>query len=58
MLSEAQKGYAATDAWPCIQLYEEWCRLHRTGDYELVVVPEPEPPASKESPVEPDEVHA
>ena len=58
VLSEAQKGYAATDAWTCIQLYDELCRLHQTGDYELVVVPEPEPPASKESPVEPDEVHA
>lgn len=58
VLSEAQKGYAATDAWTCIQLYDELCRLHQTGDYELVVVSELEPPASKESPVEPDEVHA
>ena len=43
VLSEAQKGYAATDAWTCIQLYEELKRLKLTGDYELVEVEEPAP---------------
>ncbi len=43
VLSEAQKGYAATDAWTCIQLYEELKRLKLTGDYELVKVEEPAP---------------
>ena len=43
VLTEAQKGYAATDAWTCIQLYEELKRLKQTGDYTLEVVPEPEP---------------
>ena len=41
VLSDRQKQYAATDAWTCINLYEEILRLKRTGDYELVKVPEP-----------------
>lgn len=36
VLSDKQKLYAATDAWACIQLYEELMRLEQTGDYELV----------------------
>lgn len=40
VLRDAQKLYAATDAWTCIQIYEELNRLKRSGDYELV---EPEP---------------
>lgn len=43
VLKESQKRYAATDAWACIRIYEETERLMKTGDYELVVVPEPEP---------------
>lgn len=39
-LSEKQKQYAATDAWACIQLYEEIMRLKVSGDYQLVVVEE------------------
>ncbi|MDE5560924.1 MAG: 3'-5' exonuclease domain-containing protein 2, partial [Bacteroidaceae bacterium] len=42
ILTEAQKGYAATDAWACIQLYEEINRLQESG-YMLEFVPEPEP---------------
>ncbi len=30
-LTEPQKRYAATDAWACIQLYEELTRLQETG---------------------------
>ena len=30
-----QNLYAATDAWCCINLYEEFKRLSTTGDYEL-----------------------
>lgn len=41
VLSDKQKQYAATDAWTCINLYEEICRLRDTGDYQLVKVPEP-----------------
>lgn len=41
ILKDNQKLYAATDAWTCIQLYEEMCRLRETGDYELVIAPEP-----------------
>lgn len=37
VLTEKQKRYAATDAWACIQLYEELLRLERTKDYQLVV---------------------
>ena len=43
MLNSKQQQYAATDAWACINLYEEVMRLKKTGDYDLVVVPEPEP---------------
>lgn len=41
VLTEAQKRYAATDAWACIMIYNEYLRLKATGDYELIVV-EPE----------------
>ncbi len=37
ILTEQQKGYAATDAWACIMLYEELMKLEETGDYELVI---------------------
>lgn len=43
ILNDAQKVYAATDAWACIKLYEEIERLKATKDYDLIVVPEPEP---------------
>lgn len=33
-LTEAQKLYAATDAWACIQLYKEMMRLQKEG-YEI-----------------------
>ena len=36
VLRDAQKLYAATDAWTCIKIYEELQRLSRDGDYELV----------------------
>lgn len=35
-LTEAQKLYAATDAWACIRLYEELTRMQQEG-YELQV---------------------
>jgi ribonuclease D len=38
ILQDKQKLYAATDAWSCIQLYEELMRLEQTGDYELITV--------------------
>jgi ribonuclease D len=41
VLDDKQKGYAATDAWACIMLFEELQRLKTTGDYELVKVAEP-----------------
>ena len=34
-LTEAQKRYAATDAWACIRLYEELRRLKESGQWEL-----------------------
>ena len=36
VLTEPEKRYAATDAWACINLYEEMRRLKESGDYELV----------------------
>lgn len=44
VLTEQQKRYAATDAWACIQLYEEMQELDKRG-YMLEIIPEPEPPA-------------
>lgn len=41
VLSDPQKKYAATDAWACINLYEELNRLSLTGDYVLKTVTEP-----------------
>ena len=38
-LREAQKKYAATDAWACIRLYAELCRMKQEG-YHLIVLPE------------------
>lgn len=43
VLNERQQRYAATDAWACIQLYEELQRMEREGDYELITPP-PTPP--------------
>jgi len=39
VLTEPQKKYAATDAWACIMIYEELCRMKKQG-YQLVVLPE------------------
>lgn len=39
ILNDSQKGYAALDAWACINLYEEIQRLKETNDYELVKQP-------------------
>lgn len=40
VLSDSQKLYAATDAWACINIYEELLRLEQTGDYKLVTTPQ------------------
>lgn len=37
ILSDKQKIYAATDAWACIQIYNEIIRLRETNDYELII---------------------
>ena len=46
VLSQKQKEYAATDAWACIMLYEEYMRLKETQDFFLEYVPEPQQPAA------------
>ena len=43
VLNDKQKLYASTDAWTCIKLYERLHEMTETGDYQLVVVPTPEP---------------
>ena len=35
VLSEAQKRYAATDAWACLRLYEELERLRRSSKFKI-----------------------
>ena len=42
VLSTKQQGYAATDAWACIMLYEEYMRLKTTNDFVLEKVVEEE----------------
>jgi ribonuclease D len=37
ILDDKQKIYAATDAWACIQLYNELQRLETTHDYQLII---------------------
>jgi hypothetical protein len=39
-LKDSQKLYAATDAWTCIQIYDELQRLISTREYELEKVTE------------------
>ena len=46
-LSESQMLYAATDAWACLQMYHEICRLKATHDYEQIKPP-PTPPEGGE----------
>lgn len=40
VLTEAQKRYAATDAWACLMLFDEINRLMSTRDFELVTTQE------------------
>lgn len=35
-LSEAQRRYAATDAWACVKIYEEITKMKQSGDYALI----------------------
>lgn len=42
VLTSKQQGYAATDAWACVMLYEEYVRLKTTKDYFLEKVIEEE----------------
>lgn len=42
VLTDKQKAYAATDAWACINLYQEINSLMATGDYVLIKQPVPE----------------
>lgn len=37
ILTDAQKTYAATDAWACIKIYEEIERLNQTKAYKLIL---------------------
>lgn len=50
-LRDAQKLYAATDAWACIQLYREFLRLKETHDYEIIEPVLEEPPVDAASDV-------
>ncbi len=40
VLSEAQRRYAATDAWACLKLFDEINRLLTTRDYRLIPIQE------------------
>lgn len=47
-LRDSQKVYAATDAWACINLYNEFIRLRQSLDYVLVAPVVEEPTEEKE----------
>lgn len=36
-LSEAQRKYAATDAWACIRIHEEIAKMKQSGEYTLKI---------------------
>lgn len=42
VLNDKQKQYAATDAWACVMIYDEYLRLKEGQDYELIIIPEEE----------------
>ena len=56
VLLDKQKLYAATDAWACVKLYQELSAMKESGDYELIVVPEPEPVKEESAPVKDESV--
>lgn len=39
VLNDAQKSYAAIDAWACLKIYDMVQELKTTGDYEVVAAP-------------------
>ena len=47
-LRDSQKVYAATDAWACINLYQEFLALKDSADYELIEPETPEEPVEDE----------
>ncbi len=50
-LSDAQKIYAATDAWACIRLFEEMRRMQKEGfQLEHIPMSEPQPPEPSTEP--------
>ena len=42
-LTIPQQHYAAIDAWACLLINDKVNKLKETGDYELIIVPEPTP---------------
>ena len=50
VLQDRQKVYAATDAWACIQLYEELMRLEESRDFQLVDEPQEDAPVEDAQP--------
>lgn len=40
VLTDAQKAYAATDAWACYNIYRLLCELKETGDYSVEEIEE------------------
>jgi ribonuclease D len=54
-LTITQIQYAAIDAWACLQIYHKVEELKQTGDYELIIVPEPEPVVVEQPTEQPNE---
>ena len=47
ILTDAQKLYAATDAWACIMIHDELKRLVETGNYEFIPATPAEAPKAE-----------
>jgi ribonuclease D len=47
ILTDKQKAYAATDAWTCINIYEEIKRLEASGSYKLIIQSTPDTPVTQ-----------
>lgn len=48
VLNDAQKAYAAIDAWTCLKIYDRVQELQETGDYEVIPAPVVEEVAGNE----------
>lgn len=57
-LTDAQKAYAALDAWACIQIHNEIQRLQKSHDYHIIITKsENEPETQADNPAVSEQEH-